>query len=243
MTTIEYENRRVEVPDDWDEITLGKYERISGMRTQTARERAALIAEVCDVTVEVLLDWPAEIFNRIVEITGFLYRDPGGVEPSASIEIEGVKYVVPVGDKLTLGAWVDADEVQKEGRNVLSGILAITCRPVGERYDSANNEARQLLFAGLPVDRVMPVLAFFLQRKNAFERRIEAFSLLARGIDRLARSTAGSQGRGGGIRLSRIWRRGVCWILIGLLRYRWKRCLRSSRSAEIRTMRKRRSGN
>lgn len=243
MTTIEYGEKRIEVPDCWDDITLGKYETVSAMPAKTAKEKVEMMAEICGVEVSVLLDWPAEIFNRMVEITEFLFREEEKVEPAASIEIDGVQYAVPIGDKITLGVWVDVDEVQKIGQNVLSGVLAIVCRPVGEEYDGNNNEVRQRLFAALPVSRVMPVLAFFLHCKNVSERRTEVFSLLSRGIDRLARSTGNSQRCGDGIKLLRIWRRGVSWILIGLLRSRWKRLLRSCSSDAIKTSRKKRSEN
>lgn len=242
MTTIEYDNTRIEVPDNWRDIMLGKYERISGIQPQTARERASLVAEICDMPVETLLDWPAEIFNRIVDITAFLYTDMDAA-PSPSMEIDGVKYVVPIGDKLTLGAWVDADEIQKNGQNVLSGVLAIVCRPVGEAYDCNNNEARQKLFAAQPVSRVLPVLAFFLQRKNAYERRIKVFSRLEQGIGLLARSTKDLRQRGDGIRLSRIWLTVRFWILTVLLRYRLRMLLRTSSIAKIRPMRKKRNAN
>lgn len=168
MTTIEYGEKRIEVPDCWDDITLGKYETVSAMPAKTAKEKVEMMAEICGVEVSVLLDWPAEIFNRMVEITGFLFREEEKVEPAASIEIDGVQYAVPIGDKITLGVWVDVDEVQKIGQNVLSGVLAIVCRPVGEEYDGNNNEVRQRLFAALPVSRVMPVLAFFF----ALQKRI-----------------------------------------------------------------------
>lgn len=243
MTTIEYEGTRVEVPDGWDEITLGRYERVCGMRPETARQRVELVAEVCGTSAEVLMGWPAEIFNRMVEILGFLFREAEEVVPRAELEIEGVRYVVPIGDKLSLGAWVDVDEVQKRGENILSGVLAIICRPVGEAYDGNNNEERQRLFAGLPVSRVWPVMAFFLRRRDAFVKRTVAFSKLARGIDRLVRSTESLRGRGDGIRLSRIWRRGVSWILIVLLRYRWRRFLRSCSSEKTRSMPKGRKEN
>lgn len=242
MTTVEYNDIRIKVPDNWDDITLGDYERISGQRPQTAKDRASLVAGICHVGVDILLDWPAEVFNRIVDITGFLYADTDAV-PASSVEIDGIMYAVSVGDKFTLGAWIDADEVQKNGQNVLSGVLAIVCRPVGEKYDCNNNEARQKLFAAQPVSRLLPVLAFFLRCKKTYEQRMRVFSRLTQGIALLVRSTQGLRPRGAGIRLSRIWLTVRFWILTVLLRYRLKMLLHTSSSAKIKPMRKRHSAN
>jgi hypothetical protein len=72
-----------------------------------------------------------------------------------------VKYFVNTEETLTLGEWVDADEVQKRGENVLAGVLAIVCRPAGEKYDCGNNEEREKLFSSAPVSAVSGALAFF----------------------------------------------------------------------------------
>lgn len=57
--------------------------------------------------------------------------------------------------------------MQKQGKNVLSNILAIVCRPVGEKYDCKNNDERREVFAALPVSKVLGVLAFFCTAKTS----------------------------------------------------------------------------
>jgi hypothetical protein len=162
---MEYNTVGIEVPESWDDITLGFYETLYTEKPGTARERAALAAKICKVDADLLLSWPAEVFNRIVGYIDFLFRD-NPAPPSPVVGAGGVNYIVPIEDELSLGAWVDADDVQKKGENVLSNILAIVCRPAGEAYDHKNNEARQAMFAALPVSRVLGALAFFFTLQN-----------------------------------------------------------------------------
>lgn len=242
MTRFEFLGTPIDVPDGWHDITLGHYETFCGDDPQTARDRVALVAKICGTDVERLLDWPAEVFNRIVEHIGFVFDD-NPAAPCPSVEIGGVRYVVPIEDELTLGAWVDADDVQKRGERVLSGILAIVCRPAGEKYDDRNNESRQAMFAALPVSTVLPVLAFFLRCKTAFDQRTEAYMKIAEVIDRLPRSFGDFAGLGGGTKLLRIWPIIRLWVLTASLRYRWHKFTRFCSTSRTATMRSRRSGD
>lgn len=240
MIRLEYDSVKIEVPESWDDITLGFYETFYTERPETARERVALVAKICKVDTDFLLSWPTEVFNKIVGYVDFIFGD-NPAAPSPEIEIDGVRYVVPIEDELSLGAWVDADEVQKAGENVLSNILAIVCRPAGEAYDYKNNGARRAMFAGLPVSKVLPVLAFFLHFKTTLNQRTAAYTRLVQACDLLPRSIAPFLSRGGGIRLSRIWPTIKYWVLMQSLRYQLRRFLRSSNSERIKSMPKRRN--
>lgn len=239
MVKLEYDNTRISVPESWDDITLGFYESFYDEEPSTARERVEWVARICNVDSELLLEWPSEVFNRIVGYLDFLFKN-NPAEPSPTIEVEGVKFIVPIEEELTLGAWVDIDEVQKQGKNVLSNVLAIVCRPVGEKYDCKNNDERREMFAALPVSKVLGVLAFFLYCKDVCDLRIQTFSNLAQACDRLPRNTEGFRYPGGGIRLSRIWREMTYRTLTVLLRYRLQKFLRTYYTAETRNTPKKR---
>lgn len=242
MTTVDYNDISISVPDSWDDITLGFYETFSTKKPETTRERVALVAHICKTSPDVLLNWPAEVFNRVVGHIGFLFED-NPAPHSPLVEVGGVNYVVPIEDELTLGAWVDLDDVQKKGENVLSNVLAIVCRPVGEEYDYKNNEARAAMFAGLPVSKVLGVLAFFLQCKNVSEQRTAAYARVAALADQLPRSIRPSQSPGGGIRLSQIWPILKYCALSILLRYQLRRFLHSCNTKKTKTVRTKRNIN
>ncbi len=232
MVQIEYNTVKIEVPESWDDITLGFYETFYAERPETARERVALVAKICKVDVNLLLSWPAEVFNSIVEYIGFLFKD-NPASPNPVVEVGGVNYIIPIEDKLSLGAWVDADTVQKAGENILSNILAIVCRPAGEAYNYENNEERQAMFAALPVSKVLGALAFFLTCKTASDRRTAAYTRLARAYGQLPRNIKLFLIHGAGIKLSRIWPIIKYIFLTTLLRYRLRRLLHSCSTEKI----------
>lgn len=242
MLTIEYNNTKVFVPENWDDITLGFYESIYTEKPGTTRERVNLVARICKIDADLLLGWPVGIFNKIVDTIDFLFKD-NPAPPDPVVEIEGVRYVVPIEEELSLGAWVDADNVQRNGVNVLSNILSIVCRPAGEDYNYRNSETRAAMFAALPVSKVLGVLAFFLHYKTVLERRTRAYTKLADLAGRLPRSIHILQNLGGGIKLSRIWQILRYCALIVLLRYRFRKLLRSCNTVKTKPARKKRSTN
>lgn len=242
MEKIKYNNVSISVPECWDDITLGFYDTFFSKVPETNKDKVDLVARVCGIDPELLMSWPAEIFNHIIQKISFIYEDPG-VEPCSSVVIDGRVYVVNVQDKLTLGEWVDIEEVQKAGSNPLSGTLAVVLRPVGEEYQSDMFEERLNFFCECKVSTLLPVLAFFLRYNEISEAHTKMYSSLCEGLDQLQQSINTSRNRGGGIKLSRIWQEIKLWLLIKSLRYRLTKYLRSSNIQTTSTMRKRRKGN
>ena len=235
MKTIEYGEHKIKVPESWEDIPLGDYEQVYNLKPDTNRERVALIAKICKIDADTLLSWPAEIFNLIVGCVGFLYED-NPVTPSQICEIDGIKYIVPVEDELSLGAWVDVDEVQKAGVNVLSNVLAIVCRPAGETYDYKNNEQRRAMYATQPTSNVLGVMAFFLRCKVQSAQLTATLGTLQRMADLLPPNIKLLRSLGDGIRLSRMWRIMKFYCLIKLLRYRLRKFSHSYNIGRTRNM-------
>ena len=242
MVTIEYDNNEIKVPTGWDDVKLGTYDKVYHLRPKNARERVDYIAAVCQVEASVLLSWPVEVFNKVVGFMDFLFTDTD-VPPSPFVEVGGVRYTVPIDDKITLGMWVDVDEVQKSGEAVLSNVLAIVLRPTGEKYNYENNEARAAMFADLPVSQVLGVMGFFLHCKNVLEAHTAAFSKIQEVADLLPRNISALVSRGGGIKLSQIWRIPKYLILITLLRYQLRKFLPSYSTGRTKTTPKQPSVN
>lgn len=242
MVEIEYNDVKILVPQSWDDIKLGVYEKFHKQKPKTHRERVTQTAAVCGIDADLLFSWPTEVFNEVVKIAGFIFKD-NTQEPTPIIEIDGVKYIVPIEDELTLGAYVDADEVQKTSDAVLSNVLAIVCRPAGESYDHRQNEARAALFADQPVSKVLGVLAFFLHCKQILDRHTAAYSNLRAMSDLLPQNISSLLKRTGGIKLSRIWPTIRYLGLMLLLKNQLRKCLRSYNTAAIKTKPKKRNVN
>lgn len=241
MTTIEYLNQKIDVPENWEEITLKDYEGFYKQKPKDIREKVLLVANICKVDPELILSWPAEVFPIIVEAAKFLFFDPVA-EPKAGVKVDGVTYVIPIEEKLSLGEYIDADEVQKAGENVLSNILAIVCRPHGETYDPDKNEERAEMFANLPMSEIQPLLSFFLKCKNALEKHTKAYSCLTEAAALLPPVTQILQSRGPGTNLSQIWQILKYGILTALLRRQLRQLSRSHSLPGIKIKRKKRKG-
>lgn len=233
MVKIEVNNVTVNVPQSWDEITLGDYETYYKDKPETGRQRAEYVAKILKMDAAVLLSWPAEVFNMIVDTLGFLFSD-NPIEATPVVDVDGTPYIVAIEDKITLGAWVDAEEAQKADKDVLSNVLAIVCRPAGEAYDYQLNEKRQRQFAALPMSKVLGVLAFFLRCKSDLDKLTAAYTKVRQIVDLLPPSIKPFRARGGGIKLLRIWQAMRYYALIKLLNYRLRKLSRSYNTAAIR---------
>lgn len=232
MTTIEYLNEKIEVPTRWEEITLRNYENFYKERPEGTREKVALLLKICKADPAKVMKWPAEVFHHIVEQTYFLWQEYT-VDPSPSVVINGKTFVIPIEEKLSFGAYVDADEAQKSETNVLSQVLAITCRPAGEEYDPELTEERAEMFGALSMAEVQPLLNFFLHCNEELERRTRVFGNLILAVESLPRSTQLLRNLGSGIKWSQMWRIIKYGCLTLLLRFHLRKFLRMSNTQEI----------
>lgn len=226
MKRIEINTDVIDVPESWDDITLGFYETWFYKAPKDRKEQIELVAEICKIDPAKLLDYPVDVCNIILDTLAFVFTETA-IPPSPFIEIGGVKYTIPIAETLTTGAWIDAEEVQKEKVNTLSNILAITCLQDGETYDTLKTEERRKMFAELKVSEVLPLLSFFLHYKKGLEKRLAMFSRVTEAANLYVNSTANFPNVGGGTRLSRTWRKVHFYVWTKYLKNQLRKCLRS----------------
>ncbi|NDV69199.1 hypothetical protein [Dysgonomonas sp. 25] len=206
MTKIEFEGKTINVPQSWDEILFGEYEKWYFQQPKTQSEHIEFIAQLCKVDEAWLMSAPPQLFESIAGSLGFMFED--SIAPSESVSIAGEKYAVSYGDKLTLGEWVDVENCfEGERENRLSEVLAILCRPVGEKYNPDNTEARSAVFRGLPCSQVLPLLAFFLHRNQSFCKISNLYSTTVTQANRFVRDIEHLVQSGGGTKRLPIWQR------------------------------------
>jgi len=228
------------VPTSWHDITLGVYENVHGLRPVTYREYVSMLAKMCSIDENILRNWPSEIFDKILQDVSFIFKD-SDVQPTPVCKIGEDTYVVATDERITLGEWVDADEAQKNGESVISNVLAIVCRPVGEIYDPTNNENRQRMFSDQPISNVQGVMSFFLQCSQLLKSTTTSFLTIQAAAALLPLNIKHFLKPGGGIRLFRIWRIIIYYGLMLLLRYRLARFSHSCNTKMIKKSRKRHS--
>lgn len=155
-------------PTKWEDVTLEMFQKIE--KYYSDKDKDFDVREVLDIFTDHTRDeidqLPINFTEKLMNELSFLQTPPNFGEPTASLEIDGVKYTVNVQEKLKLGEFVAVDEVLKSDKFNYAAILAILCRKNGEIYDSKfENEvlpSRISMWEKQPVMEVMKIVAFFL---------------------------------------------------------------------------------
>lgn len=158
----------VTCPTKWDDVTLEMFQKID--KYYSNKDEKFDVRNVLDIMCNLSRDeidqLPINFTDKLLNELSFLQTPPNFGEPTASLEIDGVKYTVNVQEKLKLGEFVAVDEVLKSDKFNYAAILAILCRKNGEIYDSKfENEvlpSRISMWEKQPVMEVMKIVAFFL---------------------------------------------------------------------------------
>ncbi len=204
MKQLQIDNRTVEIPTTWEDITLERYEEFYLDQPTTRLDKAAYIAKICGLESDFFNALPVGVFNLVVEQVQELMQ-PFAAEPTNEITIDGERWNVATHDELTLAEWVDVEEIQRQKSGVLAGVLAIVCRPLGESYDCKLNEKRTPMFAKMAVGQVAGLLAFFLRCKTISDRTINLSGITQEAISRLRKAIDYYRKNGAGTKRLRIW--------------------------------------
>lgn len=224
MITLSFDDTCIKVPQSWQDICLGEYERWFRVEPKSRIEQIKLIADICGIDIDLLLNNPTQIFDTIVDIVKFVFEEYGG-ESVNRIEIDGKIYAVAFTEELTLAEWVDVESVfESKSESHLSDILSILCRPEGEEYNSKLSESRKEMFANLSMDKVLPLLAFFLQQRKKYQNVSNHYSEVKEMVDQYLLLTQNFVGNGDGIKSLPIWQKIKYFFLIKSLKKRLSKC-------------------
>ena len=205
MMKIGFDN--LEIPTSWREIKLSDYEKWYMMNPQTKKELVHYTAKVCNLDVSILLDSPPALFQDIFNTIQFVFDSE--IEALQKLEISKVDYFIPKFNKLTFGEYVDVDSVlNSESDSKLSEIMAIVCRPIGEKYNPDNEELnleRIEIFKNLTCDKALPLLSFFFLNSKESDRITSRYLMVTEQIDLLLHHIRGSALSGDGTKRLRIW--------------------------------------
>lgn len=171
MKILKIDDVAYNLPTSYVDITLGDYETWFDFDCLDVRSKVKLISLITQIPFNILMDLPSSLYTFIVNTVSFCFKDGfDGVPPKNSIVIDGISYSISYKDELTLAEWVDIEAVYGQQENRLSEILAIVCRPLGEKYNMKNNEDRIRMFKALTLEQVFPLYAFFLALNNQYQK-------------------------------------------------------------------------
>lgn len=207
MVTLSFDDTEIRVPQSWADIRLGDYERLFRSELNTPMDKVSFVADLCKIDVRILLDNPTKVFDTIVDILKFVFEDYDG-ETSDRLLIDGTDYLLAVTEELTLAEWVDVESVfESESENRLSDILSVICRPAKEVYDSKKSDERRAMFRDLTMDKALPLLAFFLQRKEKYQSALSHCSQVRDHLDQYLHLIQNFAENGDGTKSLPIWQR------------------------------------
>lgn len=151
----------IRLPKSWNEITLGMLEKIEGEHDNPMK----ILSILSNTPEEEISQMPVQFIDKLSENISFLKNMPDVTE-SHSIRYKGNTYMINVMEKLTFGEYVAIQMLLKANQHDYSGFLAVLCRQQGEKYDATFEnqtlQKRKEMFQNMPVKRVLPVIAFFL---------------------------------------------------------------------------------
>lgn len=151
-----------DVPTDWSQITLEKFQKMEGKN-----DLIEMIAALTNHTRDEVMQLPQEIMERLLSEMDFLLTPMEQQPPTNKIEIDGETYQINVMEKLKTGEWLSFDMAMREDSKNFATFLGILCRKENEIYDSTfENEVlpeRIKMYEKAPITKVMPIVSFFLQ--------------------------------------------------------------------------------
>lgn len=169
MVTVDLNNVKLEIPESWSDIKLSRYEKLYMQKPETKLDLVHFVADVCNIDANVLLESPAQVFNALAEIVDFVFDCE--LPPANAVKMGDTEYFVSFADKLTLGEWVDAENViGSDSECKLSELLAILCRPIGEKYNPDLLGERTEMFKNLTCDKALPLISFFYPKRENTKR-------------------------------------------------------------------------
>lgn len=166
----EVELKPINVPTNWDEITLGTYEKLQeyykSLKDDEPIDTIKFIALLSNYSEDEVLLLPVAFVNNIVLKLDFLKKIPNP-NVSNKITISGETYYLLNMDEMKFGEFTDVNMSIKNNPNDYASILAILCRKPNEIYDqefiNKRFEERKKLFESISVNQALSVLGFFLK--------------------------------------------------------------------------------
>jgi len=181
MRKIKIDNTVYLIPQKWEEIKVKQFDKVQAILRDkepdeiSLKTLASVASSITEIPMSTLSQAPKQIFDLIINELNFLFNGSHETAPGNSIIIKGIKYTFPTSeDEITLGQFVDAEEVIK-GEEVIASIMAIMLLPEGGKHTSQKFNERKEIMQALPVSSVLPLLNFFFLSGEEFTKVFQAF--------------------------------------------------------------------
>lgn len=163
MKIIKINDTKYFIPESYDDILLEDFENWFDYNPETTEDKIRLVSMICKIPFDILLELPTTVYTIIVDTISFCFsKSFNDYKGKNEITINGIRYSINHKEELTLAEWVDIEYTYNQDKDKLSEMLAIVCRPDGEKYNPKNNPERTQLFKKQPLEKLFPLFGFFL---------------------------------------------------------------------------------
>ena len=202
--TVEKDFGEWNVPQSWDDLTLGKFQELERFYDGDENERKFDVRDVLDLmtdrTKDEINELPIEFTDKLLRKMYWLHEQPQFGKPSNKITIDGETYTVHTENEMKFGEYVALDTAMKGDKHNYAAMLAILCRKDGEIFDAKfENEilpSRIEFWKNVSVMKVMPIVSFFLELSSMSLQVSLLSSQIQEGINHIVKHIETSKGNG-----------------------------------------------
>ena len=171
MKTIQFNNKKYDIPTSWDEVTIGMQQEVSRVASlQSHVKMLGIIAGYCGIPVQELKSAPV---SRTVEMMGSLefMSEPIPTNKDLKWEFSGHTYTVDknLGD-MQFQDFVSIQTILAENEetyyDALPVVVAVLCKREGETLDDYDPMERAKLMGQMPISVASSIGSFFLLNEN-----------------------------------------------------------------------------
>lgn len=190
MVKLEINDKKYELPESWDEISLEQYCKVfykletskddddDIMAFKRSKENEAIIlSRLLGEEDDFCLDLPLNIYALLNEKVKFLY-DVGYLlkNSRAGIVVDGKRYSIPPFNEMSLRQYIDADVVMKEKENDMQYIellsILLTAKDREGKWVKYNGDYQDMMgkLRKLKCSEALPIVYHFFRKGNSLKR-------------------------------------------------------------------------
>lgn len=171
---------KIIIPDGWHEVSIRKYREITEALNNEDEIISLIdaISILSDLDKETISSLDSNEINKIALQLSWMSEKPTSKE-CHSIKVNDEEYYLKKLQSLTLGEWVDLNNLNKNFAENIHKIAAILYVKEGEKYDTSIMNERALMFLdSVMINDVYGANVFFCRIVSRYIELMETSSML-----------------------------------------------------------------
>lgn len=234
MKNIEINNIIYNIPENFDEISFGDFEKLLIIMEEHPSSPLIthdLVLDIIEFLIKIpkdvmLADYmPKEIYQYIYSTINFVFFQENlkDIKLKSEYIINNERWVYSDDPNCSTKEYIDRDTILTDfpKDNQLSGIISIFLRPVGKKYDAVDLNDRIALIKKEKVTEIYPLVAFFLTKKELLKTSMNLYSIMLASFQAKQAELQSYLESGDGTGSLLNWRKKICLSLMKSLNDRF----------------------